>query len=338
MAIEWQILGKPDADNALLVTIDSGQSREQMLFDCGQNCLDELSVGSIQSIQNLFFSHFHMDHVSGFDTFFRHNYNRPSAPVQVWGPPGTVELLAHRFQGFSWNLHSDQPGKWVVREQNGDQIEGASFITAEAFGTAYPLPREALDDGRSLLKTSSYRVESLLLPHGSIPSAAYRVVEADKANIDSGALRESGLIPGPWLQALAEQSRPADESIEVGGTNQKLGDLRKQLVKKSPGDSLAFLTDFQILPGTKPWEEVTEWLRGTSVLVCECQYSEDDAALATRHGHMSAKLAGQLAADSGVNQLVLQHFSRRYERAKIDEILNSVRGVFPNTHLPKTWG
>jgi ribonuclease Z len=82
MSIEWQILGRAGADNALHVTVDSGQSRESVLFDCGEGVLDSLRPAGVQAVAHLGFSHFHMDHVAGFDGFFRLNYNRPDAPVR----------------------------------------------------------------------------------------------------------------------------------------------------------------------------------------------------------------------------------------------------------------
>lgn len=337
MAIEWQVLGKSDADNALLVTIDSGQSREQLLFDCGQNCLSDLSIGAIQGIQHLFFSHFHMDHVSGFDEFFRHNYNRPSGPVRVWGPPGSIDLLAHRFLGFSWNLHGDQPGEWIVREHDDETIEGSKFVTAEAFATRYPLPEQKITRGHLILEAPLYRVESLLLPHGTIPSAAYRVVEADKWNIDPEALASSGIAPGPWLRDLAEPSKSDDETVFTDEVSYTLGELRNRLLKRSAGESIAYLTDFRILPGTSDWKRVVEWLEGTSILVCECQYSQRDSALAEKHGHMSADLVGELARDAKVKQLVLQHFSRRYEKSELEGIRAEVAGHFPPVCLPGNW-
>ena len=95
MAIDYQILGEPGRDNALLATVDSGQSVHRLLFDCGEGCLSALSVSQIAEIECLFFSHFHMDHVAGFDSFARVNWNRPDRPVQVFGPPGTIEIIHH---------------------------------------------------------------------------------------------------------------------------------------------------------------------------------------------------------------------------------------------------
>ena len=63
MAISFEILGTPGRDNALFVRIDSGQSVDRLLFDCGDCCLNSVSYAEIHAIDHLFFSHLHMDHV-----------------------------------------------------------------------------------------------------------------------------------------------------------------------------------------------------------------------------------------------------------------------------------
>lgn len=74
MSLTYEVLGAPGRDNALLVTIDSGQRITRLLFDCGANCLGGLPVSHIRAVDALFFSHLHMDHVAGFDDFFRDRY------------------------------------------------------------------------------------------------------------------------------------------------------------------------------------------------------------------------------------------------------------------------
>lgn len=71
MSLASQVLGNAGRDNALLVSVDSGQAVHKLLFDCGDGCLGQLPFGEVQTINHLFFSHLHMDHVSGFDTYFR---------------------------------------------------------------------------------------------------------------------------------------------------------------------------------------------------------------------------------------------------------------------------
>src|SRR5579862_462485 len=93
MSLCIQVLGNAGRDNALLVTVDSGQAVSKLLFDCGDGCLWQLPFGEVQEIDHLCFSHFHMDHVGGFDTFFRCTFNRTAKENHVWGPPQTAEII-----------------------------------------------------------------------------------------------------------------------------------------------------------------------------------------------------------------------------------------------------
>jgi len=335
MAIEWRVLGRAGADNALHAVVDTGQARDSFLFDCGEHCLDGLRTADIQAVSQLCFSHFHMDHVAGFDGFFRLNYNRADPPVEVWGPPGTLAIMEHRFLGFIWNLHADQPGEWIVREVDEAQIRAARFLTREAFVARRQPDRPR--DSALLQRTANWSLEARLLPHGGVSSLAYRLVEPPRRNIDPVALRDLGEAPGPWLKAVADEARKDDETIELGSQSHKLGSLRERLLRSSPGDSLAWLTDFRVEPGTEAWSDLVAWLAGTDTLVCECQYRDLDSALAVKNAHMSASLVGRLAAEAGVGRLVLQHLSRRYTGAEWHELYLEVKNQFPRVELPRDW-
>ncbi len=336
MSIQWKILGQPGADNAVFVTVDSGQAVDHFLFDCGEDCLSGLRPSQIQSIAHLAFSHFHMDHVSGFDTFFRHNYNRPDVPVNVWGPAGTIQLMHHRFQSFSWNLHHDQPGEWIVRETDGVAVQGSRLLTREAFATAHPLPEIPMT-GRELLSTPRFTLEAFLLPHGSIPSLAIRVTEAERKNISPEALQDSDHAPGKWLQALTDESVGDEETAIISGISYSIADLRAKFVVTSPGESLAYLTDFRLEQGSEAWMSLCEWLRGTNTVISECQYHHRDLALAVQNGHMTSLEVGALANDAGVNGLVLQHLSRRYSPSDWAAMLRETRESFPEATFPPEW-
>tara|TARA_R110000850_G_scaffold175640_4_gene301401 strand:+ start:77 stop:1093 length:1017 start_codon:yes stop_codon:yes gene_type:complete len=335
MAIDWKILGAPGEDNALVVTVDTGQSQARLLFDCGEGCLHGLRPSEIQSIEHLCFSHFHMDHVSGFDTFFRHNYNRPDAPVRVWGPPKSIEVMSHRFRSFIWNLHADQTGEWIVHDVCPSHVDSAKFFTSEAFATAHRLPPIPLEDF-TIQRSPSFTLEACLLPHHSISSAAYRIVESDRTNISAEALKNSKWTPGPWIQQITSPAT-GDETVEIDGSRHSVAELRRALFITTPGDSIAYLTDFRVEPGSEAWTELTQWLSGTDTLVCECQYRNDDKALAEKHGHMTAGLVGRLAAEAGVKSLVLQHLSRRYSEEDWAEMLSEAIAEFPNTSFSPSW-
>ncbi len=336
MSIQWKILGQPGADNAVFLTVDSGQAVDHLLFDCGEGCLNSLRPSQIQSIAHLAFSHFHMDHVSGFDTFFRHNYNRPDTPVSLWGPPGTIELMHHRFQSFSWNLHQGQPGEWLVREIDGSSIDGARFLTHEAFAKAHSLP--SIPQSNSVvLETPRFSLEAFLLPHRTIPSVAYRVTESERRNICPEALQHSNHSPGPWLKALTDNQLSNEEQIRVGDVEVPLGTLRAEFVRTSEGDSLAYLTDFRVEEGSSEWDALTQWLSGTETVISECQYHDRDRQLAEQNGHMTSSEVGRLARDSGVKHLILQHLSRRYAPDDWAEMLVNTKHEFAAAAFPPEW-
>ncbi len=342
MSIDWKILGKPGEDNAILLTVDTGQSIHMLLVDCGERVLSTLKIGQIQSIEQICFSHLHMDHVAGFDTFFRHNYNRPDTPVSVWGPEQTLEKLHHRFRSFVWNLHHNQAGEWIVREVTGaisdSQLEmnTSRYFTREAFETEHRLPSQSLKDGVAIHSTA-FEMKVLPLPHHTIPSLAYHFREAPKMNVDPGKLRDSGLTPGPWLQSLLDESKQADEVLASGNDEMTIGEWRKRLLIETPGESVACLTDFRVEPETDEWDRLIEWLNDTDTLICECQYRKTDASLARKNGHMTTDLVGQLARETGAKKLVLQHLSRRYSHKEWQEMRDEVRTEFAETHFPESW-
>ena len=131
MALSFQVLGGAGRDNALLVTVDSGQAVSRLLFDCGDGCLWQLPFGDIQTIDHLCFSHLHMDHVGGFDTFFRCTFNRTAKENHLWGPPRTATILQHRVQGFIWNLVGEQQATWRVHDLHPGRIHTRRFELAE---------------------------------------------------------------------------------------------------------------------------------------------------------------------------------------------------------------
>ena len=51
---------------------------------------------------------------------------------------------------------------------------------------------------------------------------------------------------------------------------------------------------------------------GADLLVIEATFLTQDAGLADRYGHLTARQAAQVAAECGVRRLVLTHFSQRY--------------------------
>lgn len=327
MAIQTRVLGRPGRDNAVHAVIDSGQRRTPLLFDCGEGCVAELSASEKHEIQHVFFSHFHMDHIAGFDGFFRANYDRPDLPIHVWGPPGTIDVMHHRFRGFLWNLHADRPGTWIVHEIHPGKVNEATFHLADAFSERHAVGSRKTLDGE-ILVDPEFTIRAMELDHHG-PSIAYRIDESEQCNIDPTRLAETNLRPGPWLESVKAE---APGEIEIEGQTHALADLKATLLVTAPGESFAYLTDFH---SNAP--ELIEWLRNCDHVVCEAQYLHRDLALAIRNAHMTTQLVGKLASEAGIANLTLFHLSERYQPGEWIEMLNEVRMNAPEASFPDFW-
>lgn len=79
--------------------------------------------------------------------------------------------------------------------------------------------------------------------------------------------------------------------------------------------------------------EIVEQLSGVDLLFHEATFAESELARAKETYHTTAAQAARIALEAGVGQLVIGHFSARYEDESI--LLKEASAVFPNTILAK---
>jgi ribonuclease Z len=333
MAITFEVLGQPGRDNALFVKVDTGQHLTRLLFDCGDGCPHALPFADVLATDHLFFSHLHMDHVGGFDAFFRANHDRDARPNVVWGPPGTAEILQHRFRGFLWNLVADaRPVCWRVCEVHPAEVRTTRFELREAFAVAHDEgshPRDPV-----ILEGVGFTVEAHAMDHGT-PSLAYVAREPARVNVDTERMRALGLGPGPWVTRVRGPKADPGETLTVNGRTHAVAALQAELLVTTPGESVAYLTDFRMDAAAQDY--FAGRLHGVSTVVCECQYRSEDRELAVRNMHMAADEVATMAAKAGVGRLVLFHVSDRYQPDGWRELLAEARAIFPATSFPDGW-
>ena len=79
--------------------------------------------------------------------------------------------------------------------------------------------------------------------------------------------------------------------------------------------------------------EIVEQLSGVDLLFHEATFAESELARAKETYHTTAAQAARIALEAGVRQLVIGHFSARYEDESI--LLKEASALFPNTILAK---
>ena len=74
-------------------------------------------------------------------------------------------------------------------------------------------------------------------------------------------------------------------------------------------------------------------LQGVSTLYHEATYGDDYEAMAQKYYHSTARQAAQVARDAGVGQLLLGHYSSRYNSENV--LLSEAQTIFANTRLTR---
>jgi ribonuclease Z len=159
-----------------------------------------------------------------------------------------------------------------------------------------------------------FRIEAFRLDHGT-DNFAWRIKEKDTRRFDAQKLKAYG-VEGPFVRTLESEGK-----ITIGGKEVALDDV--SAVRE--GDVFSIVID------TLPCRGAEDAARGAKLLLCESTYLEEHRDLAERYMHMTARQAAELAKKAGAGELVLTHFSARYQN--LEGFAKEARAVFPNTHV-----
>ena len=165
--------------------------------------------------------------------------------------------------------------------------------------------------GGTVLEAHSFRLETQPLSH-SVPTIGYRLVEPDGRRMLPDMLAALG-ITGPAIGRLQREGRLV--------TGDGLVSL-EQVSEPRPGQRFAFIMDTRLCDGAFALADRAD------MLVCESTFADTEAALARDYGHLTARQAGRIAAESGTRLLVLTHFSQRYQHGDSQHLADEAAGAF----------
>ena len=217
------------------------------------------------------------------------------------GLPGLVQRLALDRREAPVGVTYPATG-----EEYYQRLRHASIFDDQA--VIVPAPIEAPG---SVAEVGELTVIAAPLDH-PVETYGYRLQEPDGWRMLPDRLQALG-VPGPDVGRLQK-----GEAIEVGGRWIEPDDVRVP----RRGQSVAVVMD------TRPCRGARDLARGVDLLVCESTFLESEAELARLAGHLTARQAGELAAEAGARQLVLTHFSQRYKDA--DRFLEEAGTGFDN--------
>jgi ribonuclease Z len=298
------------------------RQRRAFLFDAGD--VSALSQGDIQKLTDVFVTHMHIDHFIGFDLILR-SLLRRERPLRVFGPPGITGCVEGKLAGYSWNLIHEYPLRLDVCAVHDDTVRHTRYEAASEFRRQ---DMGALPFDGVILREEGITVHAVRLNH-DITCLGFSLEEDYHMNIDKAALEGMGLSVGPWLGTLKShirEHRPDGTVLSASGRDYRLGELRR-LVMITRGQKVSYVMD--CAPDDENAAKIRELVAGSHTLYSEAYFLHDDIEWARKRNHLTARIAGELAREAGVQRFVPLHFSPRYLDSAVspeDEAMRAFRG------------
>ncbi len=267
---------------------------EGVLFDPGEGTQRQMLLAGVKvsATTRICITHFHGDHCLGLPGVVqRMSLDEVSHPVDLYYPAGG-ERFAQRLLGASV---FDRRVELRRHPVGGADDPGRSApIRLVQCGPPFALWAGRLDHEP---ETVGWRLEE---PDGRtiVPE---RLAANGISGPDVGRLVSQGALTPPGHDAVV---RVEEVSVE------------------RPGQVVAFVMD------TALCDTAFALAEGATLLVCEATFAQAEVELARRFRHLTAAQAGRIAAESGVGQLVITHFSQRYGDAGV--LRDEAAAVFPH--------
>ena len=303
--------------------IDFPGRDDALLFDAGENAtLGQKQLGDLDAV---FLTHHHVDHFIGFDRVVRANLDRDKA-LHVVGPEGTIRKIYDRIKSYEYPYFPFQKIVLDIAEVIDGRLRSARLECSKRFPR--PQVHEYDRDGPVVHETRDVRVEAVHVDH-TVPCLAFAMVEKPGIVPDPDRIDAGPLLGGPWIGQALKLLRAGgapETPLMIRDESYPLGELRERYFEDRPGARVAYVTDTAWSESARPG--LLRLALGAKRLYCDSFYAQAQILLAEKHHHMTATQAAEFAREAGVGELVLIHFSARYE-GRFEALIEEARSIFP---------
>jgi ribonuclease Z len=178
------------------------------------------------------------------------------------------------------------------------------------FGLTFPVRITRIKEG-PVFEDSTYSVHVCEAEH-SIPAYSYLFTEKDKpGKFYPEKAKELGIPEGKLWHELQN-----DIEVKMGEKTIKPSDV---MGEKRKGRKIGISGD------TRPTQKLEEFFKDCDYIIFDSTYSDTLRDKAKDNYHSTAKEAAELAKRARVSNLILTHFSARYE--DVEELVNEAKTI-----------
>jgi ribonuclease BN (tRNA processing enzyme) len=151
--------------------------RRSLLFDVGESA--RLQARIAHQVTDLFISHAHIDHISGFLWLLRSRIGVPE-PCRVYGPAAIADRVAGMLASIEWDRVGDRAPVFDVFELRGERLTTWRLRAGDARREERGERRVS---GGLLLEEPGFLVRAATLDHGGLPVLAFALEESKHLNV-----------------------------------------------------------------------------------------------------------------------------------------------------------
>jgi ribonuclease Z len=300
-----------------------------LLFDLGSG--ERLSARIAHQVSDVFISHAHLDHISGFVSLMRSRIGE-FPPCRMYGPPGLAGHLAGFLQGALWDRVELNAPQFEVSEFDGKRLHRFTLRATEP----RPQLREecTVHDG-VIHEEAGFRIRAVLLDHNGTPVVAYVLEPDQQIKVRKDRLVALGFEPGPWLGELKQQVLAGNKTARIqlpDGSDTTVATLADELLLITPGKRLVYATD--LADTTDNRKHLIALARHAHTFFCEAPFIASEAEHALRNGHLTTRACAEIANAAGVARLVPFHLSRRHQ-VEPQQIYDEIQAICPHVVIPE---
>ncbi|MDE1845130.1 MAG: ribonuclease Z [Thaumarchaeota archaeon] len=178
------------------------------------------------------------------------------------------------------------------------------------FGLTFPVRIIRIKEG-PVCDDSGYTVHVCEAEH-SIPAYSYRFTEKDRPGKFYPEKAKALGIPEGKLWHDLQSGNDVKIGDKIVRPSDVTGEKRKGIKIGISGD-------------TRPTAKLTEFFKGCNYMTFDSTYSDTLRDKAKENHHSTAKEAADLAKKAGVSNLILTHFSARYE--DVNDLVNEAKTI-----------
>jgi ribonuclease Z len=182
----------------------------------------------------------------------------------------------------------------------------------------YPIRLVELEANEEL-ERDGYSIAAFEVRHRTLAYGYALIEQTRPGRFDDARARELGVAPGPDFGRLQRGEAITNDGGVTIAPEQVVGEARRGRKVVLTGD-------------TAPCDMTRAVAHHADLLIHEATFANDERERAYGTGHSTARQAAEIADESEVEMLALNHVSLRYGGG---ELRDEARAVFPNTIVPR---